>query len=257
VTSSENTSGSRVRDKVVVVTGAARGMGEAQLRLLAAQGAEVIGTDLYDDEGEAVVASIRETGGRARYLHADASSPEDWDALFGDLMAHEGRLDVLVNNAGIGARAFSDLDDLASWQAYLDINATSVFLGTSRAAALMQPHGSGSIVNISSIMGIVGGPGHPGYYASKAAVRNYTKACAVRFGPDGIRVNSVHPGYMPAMRGAGAASDEVREQRVRTVPLRRLGTVDDVAAGVLYLASDESAFVTGTELVIDGGFLAQ
>ncbi|WP_114423626.1 SDR family NAD(P)-dependent oxidoreductase [Nocardioides houyundeii] len=249
----------RLAGKVALVTGAAQGLGLVQAELMAREGARLFITDLYDEQGEPAAASITRQASleEARYLHADASSEADWDRVLAEVMGSAGRLDVVVNNAGISSRSFDDPDDLEAWRTYLDINATSVFLGTSRAAALMIDQRQGSIVNVSSIFGVVGGPGHPGYAASKAAVRNFTKAAAIRYGPAGIRVNSVHPGYMPPMRGGTAGGLERRVELGSSVPLRRTGEPLEVAHGVLFLASDEASYVTGTELVIDGGFLAQ
>jgi NAD(P)-dependent dehydrogenase (short-subunit alcohol dehydrogenase family) len=159
------------------------------------------------------------------------------------------------NNAGISGSSVGEEDGLEGWQRLLAVNATSVFLGTKLAAAEMAKTGGGSIVNISSIMGIVASAeSHPGYPASKAAVRNYTKAAACRYGPQGVRVNSVHPGYMPPMLNATNAAG--REAKIAETPLRRLGEPIEVAYGVLFLASDEASFVTGAELVIDGGYIA-
>ena len=171
-------------------------------------------------------------------------------------MARYGRLDILVNNAGISGSSVGDADGLEGWHLIIAVNQTSVFLGTKLTAEQMAKTGGGSIVNISSIMGFVGGPGgHPAYSASKGAVRIYTKSAAVRYGPLGIRVNSVHPGYMPPMLNATNANE--RADKIAQTPLRRLGEPIEVAYGVLFLASDEASFVTGTELVIDGGFIAQ
>ncbi len=161
-----------------------------------------------------------------------------------------------MNNAGISGSSVGDHDELAGWKRLLDINATGVFLGTKLAAVEMMKTGGGSIVNISSIMGFVGSAeGHPGYSASKGAVRIYTKAAACRYGPSGVRVNSVHPGYLPPM--LNATNQGLRASKIAETPLRRLGEAIDVANGVLFLASDEASFITGTELVIDGGFLAK
>ncbi|WP_114423639.1 SDR family NAD(P)-dependent oxidoreductase [Nocardioides houyundeii] len=247
----------RLAGRVVVVTGAAQGLGRAQAELMVREGAQVVITDLYAEQGAAAAEEISAGLGRAVFKRADAASEADWDRLLAEVVTETGRLDAVVNNAGIGARTFGETEDLETWRKYLDINATSAYLGTSKAAEIMKAFGGGSIVNLSSIMGIVGGPGHPGYYASKAAVRNYSKAAAVRYGPDGIRVNSIHPGYMPPMRGASPAGVARRGELAASLPLRRTGEVHEVAYGVLFLVSDESSYVTGTELVIDGGFLAQ
>lgn len=245
----------RLKDKVAIVTGGAHGMGEAEARLFAEEGARVVIADVLAREGEAVAEDIRRGGGNARFVRTDVSRDADWDALIAATLAAHGRLDVLVNNAGISGSSVGDPDGIEGWERLLAVNLTSVFLGTRRAAVDMARTGGGSVVNISSIMGIVGGAdGHPGYHATKAAVRNYTKAAAVRYGPSGVRVNSVHPGYMPAMLNGTNAGK--RESKIAMTPLRRLGKPIEVAYGVLFLASDEASFVTGAELVIDGGFIA-
>jgi len=231
-------------------------MGAAEARLFAEEGATIVIADLLGQEGEAVAAEINERQQLARFVRADVTSERDWEQLIAETLAAFGRLDILVNNAGISGSAVGDPDRLAGWQRLLDVNATSVFLGTTLAAAAMVRTGGGSIVNISSIMGIVGGDeSHPGYCASKAAVRNYTKAAAVRYGPHNIRVNSVHPGYLPPMLNATNAGG--RASKIEQTPLRRLGKPIEVAYGVLFLASDEASFITGAELVIDGGFIAK
>ena len=230
-------------------------MGEAEARLFAEEGAKVVIADLLVKEGEAVAADISAGQGQARFVRTDVTSENDWRQLIAAAIAAYGRLDILVNNAGISGSAVGDADGLEGWQRLLAVNATSVFLGTKLVAAEMAKTGGGSIVNISSIMGIVASEdGHPGYAASKAAVRNYTKAAACRYGPQGVRVNSVHPGYMPPMLNATNAAG--REAKIAQTPLRRLGKPIEVAYGVLFLASDEASFVTGTELVIDGGYIA-
>jgi 3alpha(or 20beta)-hydroxysteroid dehydrogenase len=165
-------------------------------------------------------------------------------------------LDILVNNAGISGSSVGDTDGLEGWHRIIAVNQTSLFLGTRLAAEQMAKTGGGSIVNISSIMGFVGSTsGHPAYHASKGAVRIYSKAAAVRYGPSGVRVNTVHPGYMPPMLNATNAGE--RADKIAMTPLRRIGKPIEVAYGVLFLASDEASFVTGTELVIDGGFIAR
>jgi NAD(P)-dependent dehydrogenase (short-subunit alcohol dehydrogenase family) len=246
----------RLKDKVAIITGGAHGMGEAEARLFAEEGAKVVIADMLDKEGSAVAADISAGQRRALFVRTDVTSETDWQKLIAEVVAAYGRLDILVNNAGISGSAVGDADDLEGWQRLLAVNATSVFLGTKLAAAQMAKTGGGSIVNISSIMGIVAsGDSHPGYPASKAAVRNYTKAAACRYGPRGVRVNSVHPGYMPPMLNATNAAG--REAKISQTPLRRLGKPIEVAYGVLFLASDEASFVTGAELVIDGGYIAQ
>jgi len=246
----------RLDRKVAIVTGAAHGMGEAEARLFAKEGAKVVVADVLGKEAEAVAADIRATGGNAIAATIDVTSEPEWVALIAKTLASYGRIDILVNNAGISGSSVGDPDGLEGWQRVIAVNQTSVFLGTKLAAEQMAKTGGGSIVNISSIMGFVGGPsGHPAYSASKGAVRIYTKSAAVRYGPLGVRVNSVHPGYMPPMLNATNANE--RGEKIAATPLRRLGEPIEVAYGVLFLASDEASFVTGTELVIDGGYIAQ
>ena len=246
----------RLDGKVAIVTGAAHGMGEAEARLFAKEGAKVVVADVLGKEAEAVAADIRASGGNAIAATIDVTSEPEWVALIAKTLASYGRIDILVNNAGISGSSVGDPDGLEGWQRVIAVNQTSVFLGTKLAAEQMAKTGVGSIVNISSIMGFVGGPsGHPAYSASKGAVRIYTKSAAVRYGPLGVRVNSVHPGYMPPMLNATNANE--RDEKIAATPLRRLGEPIEVAYGVLFLASDEASFVTGTELVIDGGYIAQ
>jgi NAD(P)-dependent dehydrogenase (short-subunit alcohol dehydrogenase family) len=246
----------RLDGKVAIVTGAAHGMGEAEARLFAKEGAKVVVADVLGKEAEAMAADIRASGGNAIAATIDVTSEPEWVALIAKTLASYGRIDILVNNAGISGSSVGDPDGLEGWQRVIAVNQTSVFLGTKLAAEQMAKTGGGSIVNISSIMGFVGGPsGHPAYSASQGAVRIYTKSAAVRYGPLGVRVNSVHPGYMPPMLNATNANE--RGEKIAATPLRRLGEPIEVAYGVLFLASDEASFVTGTELVIDGGYIAQ
>src|SRR5271155_151393 len=246
----------RLKDKVAIVTGGAHGTGEAEARLFAAEGAKVVVADILGNEAEAVAAHIRAGGGEAIAATIDVTSEPAWGELIAKTLASYGRLDVLVNNAGISGSSVGDPDGLEGWHRIIAVNQTSVFLGTKLAAEQMAKAGGGSIVNSSSIMGFGGGAGgHPAYSASKGAVRIYTKSAAVRYGPLGIRVNSVHPGYMPPMLNATNANE--RAEKIALTPLRPLGEPIEVAYGVLFLASDEASFVTGAELVIDGGYTAQ
>src|SRR5246127_5176658 len=246
----------RLKDKVAIVTGAAHGMGEAEARLFAQEGAKVVVADVLGEQAEAIAADIRADGGEAIAATIDVTSEPAWLALIEKTVARFGRLDILVNNAGISGSSVGDPDGLEGWHRIIAVNQTSVFLGTKRAAEQMSKTGGGSIVNISSIMGFVGSAsGHPAYHASKGAVQIYSKAAAVRYGPSGVRVNTVHPGYMPPMLNATNAGE--RHEKIAMTPLRRIGKPIEGAYGVLFLASDEASFITGTELVIDGGFIAQ
>jgi NAD(P)-dependent dehydrogenase (short-subunit alcohol dehydrogenase family) len=211
----------------------------------------------WSHEAEMVAADIRASGEEAMAAKLDVTNESEWMNLIAKVVATHGKLDILVNNAGISGSSVGDPDGLEGWHRIIAINQTSVFLGTKLVAQQMAKTGGGSIINISSIMGFVGSTsGHPAYHASKGAVRIYSKAAAVRYGPSGVRVNTVHPGYMPPMLNATNAGE--RDEKISATPLRRIGKAIEVAYGVLFVASDEEAsFITGTELVIDGGFIAQ
>jgi NAD(P)-dependent dehydrogenase (short-subunit alcohol dehydrogenase family) len=246
----------RLKDKVAIVTGAAHGMGEAEARLFATEGAKVVVADILEHEAEMVAADIRAGGQEAIAAKLDVTSEPEWRVLIAKAVAAHGRLEVLVNNAGISGNSVGNPDGIEGWHRIVAVNQTSVFVGTKLAAEQMMKTGGGSIINISSIMGFVGSTsGHPAYHASKGAVRIYSKAAAVRYGPSGVRVNTVHPGYMPPMLNATNAGE--RADKIPMTPLRRIGKPIEVAYGVLFLASDEASFITGAELVIDGGFIAQ
>ena len=247
----------RLAGKVALISGAAGGMGAEEARLFAREGAKVIIADLLEDEGRQVEADIRGSGGEAVFVPLDVTREDDWEQAVGTAVQRFGKLDVLVNNAGLSSTSVADPLETAGWHRIMQVNTTGVFLGTRFAIPAMQAAGSGSIVNISSIMGFVGAEtGHPAYHASKGAVRIFTKAIAVQYGPQNIRANSVHPGFMPPMRSARRSSEE-RSALAAQTPLRRTGELIEVANGVLFLASDEASFITGTELVIDGGFIAK
>lgn len=243
----------RLKNKVAIITGASHGMGEAEARLFAKEGASVLLTDIDEQRGKEVAEQIRLNGGNAIFKAADVSEQTDWNSLFEYTLSTFGTLDILVNNAGVSGSAY-DKDDVDGWSAIMATNATSVYLGSHGAADIMKENKTGSIVNISSIFGIVGSDsGHTAYHASKGAVRNITKALAVRLAPHGVRVNSVHPGYMTPMQSSTATGVD----RDSKCPMLRQGKPIEVAYGVLFLASDEASYVTGAELAIDGGFLAQ
>jgi NAD(P)-dependent dehydrogenase (short-subunit alcohol dehydrogenase family) len=250
----------RMKDKVALISGASSGMGAATARLFAREGAKaVIVADLLDKEGEAVVAEIKKAGGNASYVHLDVTDEANWKAAVDKTVADHGRLDVLVNNAGISGSAEQDLYDTAAWNRLMGINATGVFFGMKHGIAAMKKAGiRGSVINLSSVSGIVGqGNIHVGYNASKGAVRLITKSAAAQHGREGIRINSVHPGLMPPMRTSGRTADPAtRAKTLKGVPLGRAGEVDEVAYAILFLASDESSYVTGAELVVDGGWTA-
>lgn len=248
----------RLANKVAVVTGSAGGIGEAEARLFAQEGAKVVVADVLETEGEAVVTAITQTGGEAVFVRLDVTRKEDWQETVGTAVSRFGRLDILVNNAGISGSGDPELLSTATWDRLLDINAKGVFLGMKFAIPAMQEAGGGAIVNISSISGFIGQDYiHMGYNASKGAVRLMTKSAAVQYAKSNIRVNSVHPGMMPPMRTSVASADpERRQQRLSLIPLGRPGEREEVAYAVLFLASDEASYITGTELVVDGGFTA-
>ena len=249
----------RMKDKVALITGAASGMGAATARMFGREGAAMVFVaDILDKEGAEVVDSIKKAGGRARYLRLDVTDEGQWQAVVAEIEKSAGGLDVLVNNAGISGSAEQDLYDTAAWNRLMGINATGVFLGMKHGIPAMKRRGKGSVINLSSVSGIVGqGYIHVGYNASKGAVRMISKAGAAQHGRDNIRVNSVHPGLMPPMRTSGRTADPVmRAKTLKGVPLGRAGEVDEVACAILFLASDESSYITGAELVVDGGWTA-
>jgi 3(or 17)beta-hydroxysteroid dehydrogenase len=260
----------RVAGKVAIVTGAASGIGAACARGLAREGARVVLTDIAQAEAESAAAGIARENGTALALRHDVTAEKDWAAVIEATIERFGHLDVLVNNAGIASRGSLLDTTLDDWRALMRVNLDVVFLGTRAAIGAMQAagrpaHHLGSVINMSSVLGLVGGAGVAAYSASKGAVRLFTKAVALECAERGwrVRVNSVHPGYISttlletalARRASleGADIGALRAQLVERHPLGRLGTPEDVASGVVYLASDESAFVTGCELVIDGG----
>ncbi len=248
----------RVAGKVALVSGAARGIGAATAKLLAQEGAAVVLGDVLETEGRQTAAGIVAAGGRATFMPLDVTRAANWQQVIAATVAAYGKLDVLVNNAGISGRAAIGETDVETWERVMEINGKGVFLGTKRAIPELRKAGGGSIINISSIYGIVGSETSAAYHASKGAVRIFTKAAAIQYAAEGIRVNSVHPGFVDSpMTAASHALPEVHNLRIRRTPLGRMGTPEDIAAGILYLASDESAFVTGSELVIDGGMTAR
>jgi len=245
----------RLAGKVAIITGAASGMGAATARIFVREGAKVVIADVMEHEGKQVADSL---GAAARFEKLDVTNEENWAEAVADTVKAFGKLDILVNNAGISGSAEQDLHSTPAWHRIMDINATGVFLGMKYAIPAMTAAGGGSIVNFSSISGIVGQDGiHMAYNASKGAVRLMTKSAAVQQGRHKIRVNSVHPGIMPPMRTSGRTADPAtREKMLRNVPLGRAGEVDEVANAVLFLASDEASYITGSEIHVDGGFVA-
>ncbi|WP_454917010.1 glucose 1-dehydrogenase [Xanthobacter sediminis] len=253
----------RVSGKVAIVTGAAKGIGEATARLLALEGASVVVTDLDAAGGEAVVKQIGAAGGKALFLHQDVTSERGWIETIAATVKAFGSLSILVNNAGVAFPGTVEDTTLDAWRKLMAVNLDAVFLGTKHAIGAMKEKG-GSIINLSSIEGLVGDPNLAAYNASKGAVRLLTKSAALHCARSGygVRVNSVHPGFIwtPMVEGYLGHFGDVQEGREATGklhPVGHLGEPQDIAAGILYLASDESKFMTGAELVIDGGFTAQ
>lgn len=248
----------RLQGKIAMITGGAHGMGEAEARLFAKEGARVVIADLLETEAQQVAAAITQDGGEAVFMRLDVTREEDWQEAVSTTVARFGKLDILVNNAGISGTYQSDLMSTEAWDRTMAVNAKGVFLGLKYAIPAMQQAGGGAVVNISSISGFVGQDyTHMAYNASKGAVRIMTKSAAVQVAKAGIRVNSVHPGVMPPMRTSrGSARPETRARMLAQVPMGREGRQEEVAYAVLFLASDEASYITGTELVVDGGFLA-
>ena len=224
---------------------------------MAREGAAVVIGDILEVEGRETESQISETGGRVSFVRLDVTSEEDWENAVQVAVSNYGKLDVLVNNAGISSRTGVEETSEDSWDQVMDVNSKGVFLGAKAAITAMRQAGGGSIINISSIYGIVGSATSAAYHASKGAVRIFTKSVAVQYASEGIRVNSVHPGFVDSpMTSQHHAVPQVRQDRTGKTPLGRLGVPEDIAPGIIYLASDEASFVTGSELVIDGGMIA-
>lgn len=249
----------RLANKVAVITGASNGMGAAEARLFASEGAQVILADLLEKEGQEQVVQIRSSGGKAIFERLDVTLESQWDLLVHKVIERFGSLDILVNNAGISGSYQPDLMSVEAYDRIMNVNSKGVFLGMKYCLKQMVKHGKGSIVNISSISGMVGQEyTHMGYNASKGAVRIMTKSAAVQYADRGIRVNSVHPGIMPPMTtSVGTAEPKTREIMLKEVPMNRFGLVEEVANAVLFLASGEASYITGVELPVDGGLTAR
>lgn len=253
----------RVEGKVALITGASLGLGRAAALLLAREGAKIVATDLRAEEGEALVAELKRAGAEAMFVVHDVAKEEDWERVMAASQARFGKADIVVNNAGVAHAGTVESTTLEQWRWLMSINLDGVFLGTKYAIAAMKDHG-GSIINLSSIEGLIGDPNLAAYNASKGGVRIFTKSAALHCAKVGykIRVNSIHPGYIwtPMVEGyVGCQADPAATTAAIAAlhPLGRIGEPDDIAYGVVYLASDEAKFVTGAELVIDGGYTAQ
>jgi 3(or 17)beta-hydroxysteroid dehydrogenase len=265
----------RLDGKVALISGAARGIGGETARLMIEAGAKVAVGDVLDERGREAVRGLEDVGGEAIYTHLDVTREEDWNAAVGAVVGRFGGLDILVNNAGIFLGMSIEEATLADWHRLCGVNLTGVFLGTKlalpalRDSAQRSPHGS-AIVNLSSVAGLVGSSGDPLYSMTKGGVALFTKSAALEFARKGyrIRVNSIHPGITETDMGDQVFSmrarqlgtndlDEGRQQAVARLPIGRLGTVTDIAKGIVFLASDDAAFMTGSGLVVDGGTTAQ
>jgi len=249
----------RLNGKVALISGGARGQGATEGRMFTREGAAVVLGDVLDDEGKKVEAEIRVNGGKATYMHLDVTREADWRAAVATAVQAYGKLNVLVNNAGILFRSKIEETSEADWDRIMAVNVKGVFLGTKCAIPAMRQAGGGSIINISSTAGLVGSPGGTAAYtATKGAVRLFTKSTAVQHAKENIRCNSVHPGPIATDMIKDVLENKAQwEQRLRRLPMGRVGTPEDVAYGVIYLASDESSYMTGSELVIDGGTTAE
>ncbi len=255
----------RLEGKVALITGAANGvkgelmgMGGAAAWLFASEGAKVVLCDIDETAAERSASQIRESGGQALFVRLDVAREREWIHAIERTVSEFGRLDILVNCAG--NKEWYDLEDTTEevWDGVMDSHAKGTLMGMKHAVPEMRKVGGGSIVNISSILGIVGSSSRTSYVAAKGAIQTLTKAVAVQYAKDSIRVNSLHPGTISTPRSRDLLSDpEVRSSAISRIPLGRPGTAEDIAQAILYLASDESSFVTGAELIIDGGEMAQ
>ncbi len=247
----------RLEGKVALVTGAASGIGEEISRFFACEGAKVAVADISDEQGEGVVSEITQANGDAFFIRLDVTQEEQWKRAIALVEERYGKLNVLVNNAGISVRKLIENAELEDWHRIMEVNATGTFLGTKHAIPAMRRAGGGSIINMASAHAIVGDVGHPAYFASKAGVRLLTKATAIQHAKDNIRANSIHPGFVETPMTAAFHASGAREVRMAKTPLGRLAVPADIAWGAVFLASDEAAYMTGSELIIDGGVTAQ
>ncbi len=249
----------RLENKVVLITGGARGQGAAEADLFVKEGAKVVIGDISQEEGRKLIAKITENGGQAIFVHLNVVRTADWINAINEAIKTYEKLDVLINNAAIYSRNGVETTTEEEWDDIMDINVKGAFLGSRLAIPFMRSNGGGSIVNISSVGGLVGSPlGAAAYSASKGAIRLLTKSIAIQYAKNNIRCNSVHPGTIDTDMIKDAMDDPILyEDRRKRIPMLRIGSVEDVAYGVLYLASDESSFVTGAELIIDGGSVAR
>jgi 2,5-dichloro-2,5-cyclohexadiene-1,4-diol dehydrogenase 2 len=246
----------RLDGKVALVSGGASGIGAAHARIFAAEGAKLVAGDLQEEKGRAVVEAVNASGGEAVFVHLDVARQADWERAVGEAVSRFGKLTTLINNAGIYWPRGTEEETLEGWNTMISVNQTGVWLGMKAAVPAMREAGGGAIVNISSLYGLIGSPGSITYHATKGAVRLMTKSAALEYVKAGIRVNSIHPGQIdtPILSGL---TPEQNEQIKAATPMGRLGRPEEIAYGSLYLCSDEAAYTTGAELVIDGGWFAQ
>ena len=248
----------RLEGRVAIITGAASGIGKETAQRLAEEGAAVLITDIQVEAGEATVKEIEEAGGRAAFIRHDVTSEADWEAAMAKASEDLGGVDILVNNAGMGDIKPIEETTLAEWDRTVAIDQTGVFLGMKIAAPYLKRSEHASVINISSIFGTSGGFGvSPAYHAAKGAVRTLTKNVALHWATEGVRVNSIHPGFIATPILEQSRNTPIWDGMVQLTPMARLGRPEDIAAGVAYLASDDAAFVTGLELYIDGGYMAR
>jgi NAD(P)-dependent dehydrogenase (short-subunit alcohol dehydrogenase family) len=249
---------SRLTGRVAIVTGAASGIGKATAHRLANEGAIIVLTDINDAAGEEVVEGLRGLGADAVFMHHDVADPDQWQRVIDDTVKAYARLDILVNNAGMGDILDIDATSLDDWNNTIAIDQTSIFLGMKLASPHLKASGHGSVINISSIFGISGGFGtSPAYHAAKGAVRTLTKNVALLWAQQGVRVNSVHPGFIDTPILDAVKGTPFEQVMIDLTPMGRLGRPEEIAAAVAYLASDDASFVTGCELAVDGGYLAR
>jgi len=248
----------RLEGRVALITGAASGIGRATADRLASEGAIVVVSDLQDEAGEQAAAELRGAGGEALFVHLDVTDENGWAGAVERVLAERGSLGILVNNAGLGDLAPIEETTLSDWERTVAIDQTGVFLGMKSCGDALKASGHGSVINISSIFGTSGGFGtSPAYHAAKGAVRTLTKNVALHWATEGVRVNSIHPGFIRTPILDQARGTEVWDAMTALTPMGRLGEPEEIAAAVAYLASDDASFVTGLELYVDGGYIAR